>query len=76
MSTARQNYCLFQPLLLLVAVAPWLFVLVSSQAVDKEPVDPLCPFVNGSCPVTLDNVVDIYFFDIADRISCQTMVRH
>jgi len=64
------------PLLLLVAVAPWLFVLVSSQAVDKEPVDPLCPFVNGSCPVTLDNVVDIYFFDIADRISCQTMCKN
>ena len=23
-----------------------------------------CPFTHGSCPVTLDNVVDVYFHDI------------
>lgn len=30
-----------------------------------------CPFGPGSCPVTLDNVVDVYFHDIADYNSCQ-----
>ena len=30
-----------------------------------------CPFGPGICPVTLDNVVDVYFHDIADDISCQ-----
>ena len=30
-----------------------------------------CPFGPGICPVNLDNVVDVYFHDIADRRSCQ-----
>eukprot|EP00095_Tigriopus_kingsejongensis_P011987 maker-scaffold879_size85478-snap-gene-0.21 protein:Tk11987 transcript:maker-scaffold879_size85478-snap-gene-0.21-mRNA-1 annotation:"plasma kallikrein isoform x2" len=30
-----------------------------------------CPFGPGSCPVTLENVVDVYFHDIADMYSCQ-----
>ena len=34
-----------------------------------------CPFTNGSCPVTLDNVVDVFFHDIADRRSCQRECR-
>jgi len=34
-----------------------------------------CPFTHGSCPVTLDNVVDVYFHDIADTRSCQRECR-
>jgi len=30
-----------------------------------------CPFGPGTCPVTKDNVVDVFFFDIEDRLSCQ-----
>ena len=30
-----------------------------------------CPFGSGSCPVTLDNVVDVFFHDIIDNYSCQ-----
>ncbi|TRY61748.1 hypothetical protein TCAL_09259 [Tigriopus californicus] len=30
-----------------------------------------CPFGPGSCPVTLDNVVDVFFHDVADYNSCQ-----
>lgn len=30
-----------------------------------------CPFTNGSCPVTLNNVVDVFFHDIDDHRSCQ-----
>merc|ERR1711953_400547 len=33
--------------------------------------DEDCPFYPGSCPVTKDNVVDVFFFDVADRYSCQ-----
>ena len=33
--------------------------------------EPDCPFTSGSCPVTLDNVVDVYFHDITDDFSCQ-----
>merc|ERR1711894_212557 len=33
--------------------------------------DEDCPFYPGSCPVTKDNVVDVFFFDIEDRLSCQ-----
>ncbi len=33
--------------------------------------DPDCPFVHGSCPVTLDNVIDVFFYDIVDQASCQ-----
>jgi len=34
--------------------------------------DPECPFTNGTCPVTKDNVLDVFFFDVMDRVSCQT----
>ncbi len=37
--------------------------------------DDDCPFTNGICPVTLDNVVDVFFHDITDRISCQRECR-
>ena len=30
-----------------------------------------CPFGPGTCPVDKDNVVDVFFFDIEDRLSCQ-----
>ena len=30
-----------------------------------------CPFGPGTCPVTKDNVIDVFFFDIEDRLSCQ-----
>jgi len=37
--------------------------------------DEDCPFGPGSCPVTLDNVVDVYFHDIDDKRSCQRECR-
>ena len=33
--------------------------------------DTDCPFGPGTCPVTKDNVVDVFYFDIEDRLSCQ-----
>jgi len=27
-----------------------------------------CPFTTGSCPVTIDNVVDVYFHDVDDLV--------
>merc|ERR1712141_625911 len=35
------------------------------------PKDEDCPFGPGSCPVTLDNVVDVYYFDVEDTFSCK-----
>ena len=52
------RYCLA------VALALGSVALVYSQ-------DPDCPFTGGSCPVTLDNVVDVFFHDITDDLSCQ-----
>merc|ERR1712168_1598045 len=37
--------------------------------------DDDCPFGPGSCPVTLDNVVDVYFHDVDDIRSCQRECR-
>merc|ERR1712241_307671 len=37
--------------------------------------DDECPFGPGSCPVTLDNVVDVYFHDVDDIRSCQRECR-
>ena len=39
------------------------------------PKDEDCPFGPGSCPVTLDNVVDVYFHDVDDIRSCQRECR-
>merc|ERR1712179_695474 len=39
------------------------------------PKDEGCPFGPGSCPVTLDNVVDVYFHDVDDIRSCQRECR-
>merc|ERR1711997_508547 len=39
------------------------------------PKDEDCPFGSGSCPVTLDNVVDVYFHDVDDIRSCQRECR-
>jgi hypothetical protein len=41
--------------------------VISAQGFD----DPDCPFVYGSCPVTLDNVIDVFFYDVVDQASCQ-----
>ncbi|XP_023330179.1 uncharacterized protein LOC111702656 [Eurytemora carolleeae] len=30
-----------------------------------------CPFSSSACPVDLDNVVDVFYFDILDTSSCQ-----
>lgn len=46
-------------------------ILALSSVTLSQNDDEDCPFTNGSCPVTLDNVVDVYFHDIADRRSCQ-----
>ena len=46
-----------------------IFLAGTTLTLSKD--DDDCPFTNGSCPVTLDNVVDVYFHDIADRRSCQ-----
>merc|ERR1739838_1128240 len=39
------------------------------------PKDEDCPFGPGSCPVTLDNVVDVYFHDVHDIRPCQRECR-
>jgi len=53
----------------------WLFlglVLVSfSSSILTQKPDPLCPFGDGTCPITLDNVVDVYYHDVVDFRSCQ-----
>lgn len=46
-------------------------ILALSSVTLSQNDDEDCPFSDGSCPVTLDNVVDVYFHDIADRRSCQ-----
>merc|ERR1711953_925825 len=48
-----------------------LLILALSSVTLSQNDDEDCPFSDGSCPVTLDNVVDVYFHDIADRRSCQ-----
>merc|ERR1712223_1562465 len=52
-----------------------LILLIGSTTILSQNDDEDCPFTNGSCPVTLDNVVDVFFHDIADRISCQRECR-
>jgi hypothetical protein len=49
-------------------------VLLSCSTLTFSQTDDDCPFTDGSCPVTLDNVVDVFFHDIADRRSCQRYV--
>merc|ERR1711981_122615 len=47
------------------------FLISCSALTSSQDQDDDCPFTDGSCPVTLDNVVDVFFHDIADRRSCQ-----
>lgn len=44
-----------------------LFALAAGLANAQIPSDE-CPFVPGSCPVTIDNVVDVYFHDVNDYV--------
>jgi len=52
-----------------------LILLTGSTMILGQNVEEDCPFTHGSCPVTLDNVVDVYFHDVADHISCQRECR-
>ena len=43
-----------------------LYNVISTLAKDDD-----CPFGPGSCPVHLDNVVDVFYHDVIDIRSCQ-----
>ena len=53
-------------LLLLVTL-----VTLALTSAEVSRVDPDCPFGPGICPINLDNVVDIFYHDITDDLSCQ-----
>ncbi len=46
-----------------IVLATLAFGLTNAQNPTED-----CPFVPGSCPVTIDNVVDVYFHDIDDMV--------
>lgn len=50
------------------ALAVGLFLVAFVDLSVAQTPDPDCPFTDGSCPVTLDNVVDVYFHDLADQV--------
>ena len=45
-------------------------MLVASVTAFGNDTDP-CTFGPGICPVTKENVIDIFYFDVADSYSCQ-----
>ena len=47
-----------------------LVATVSTTSATGNGTDP-CIFGPGICPVTIDNVLDIFYFDVADSYSCQ-----
>jgi hypothetical protein len=56
--------------LILAALAA---VVFASTATNAQIVD--CPFVQGICPITLDNVLDVAYHDLTDPYSCQRTCR-
>merc|ERR1712045_941591 len=53
--------------LAMVAIAALAFLAPSVSAQDNKN----CTFGPGICPVTKENVVDVFYFDVVDDFSCQ-----
>merc|ERR1712038_117671 len=53
--------------LAIVAIAALAFLAPSVSAQDNKN----CTFGPGICPVTKENVVDVFYFDVVDDFSCQ-----
>lgn len=56
----------------MLTVAIILSFLALSQA---QSVLPECPFFPGTCPMNVDNIIDVMYHDIIDDFSCQSECR-